>query len=368
METCSYTWNELDEENEIIKKTCQEKIWRGSKKHCIFHDPSKKKDIELFAQKIQEKLNKKDYNFRGFLFPKNIDFSNEKFEKDACFDETTFHDVSFRRAVFQYVSFVEATFQNASFFRTIFRDVSFLGAIFERNLDFTPKQVNELNLQNTKFLFKGHITADLSRTKFNRADLENVAFVGCEWPENLYEEINMEEEGLNFKELETIYRNLKQNMQRHGNYSKAGDFYYREMEMKRKQSRVFTLEWLGQNTLRILCGYGEKPIRVITISLLIIFLGAILFFFCGVARVGTELPPQRNPYIIDYSLDSLSFDQTVLLDFGYCIYYSVVTFTTLGYGDIHPLGHSHIFASIEAFTGAFFIALFVLVFGRKMMR
>ena len=125
METCSYTWNELDEENEIIKKTCQEKIWRGSKKHCIFHDPSKKKDIELFAQKIQEKLNKKDYNFRGFLFPKNIDFSNEKFEKDACFDETTFHDVSFRRAVFQYVSFVEATFQNASFFRTIFRDVSF---------------------------------------------------------------------------------------------------------------------------------------------------------------------------------------------------------------------------------------------------
>jgi hypothetical protein len=47
----------------------------------------------------------------------------------------------------------------------------------------------------------------------------------------------------------------------------------------------------------------------------------------------------------------------------------VVTFTTLGYGDIHPLGFSsHAIAFSEAFIGAFFIALFVVVFARKMMR
>ena len=40
---------------------------------------------------------------------------------------------------------------------------------------------------------------------------------------------------------------------------------------------------------------------------------------------------------------------------------SVVTFTTLGYGDIHPLGYSRLVASIEAFIGVLFMALFVVL-------
>ncbi|MBU7045430.1 MAG: two pore domain potassium channel family protein, partial [Theionarchaea archaeon] len=101
----------------------------------------------------------------------------------------------------------------------------------------------------------------------------------------------------------------------------------------------------------------------------VILLVAVLFFFSGVARVGADIPSVSNPYIIDYSLDCLSPSWTMLTDFYYCFYYSVVTFTTLGYGDIHPIGHlSHAIAFSEAFTGAFFIALFVVVFARKMMR
>jgi hypothetical protein len=47
----------------------------------------------------------------------------------------------------------------------------------------------------------------------------------------------------------------------------------------------------------------------------------------------------------------------------------VVTFTTLGFGDISPITDAgRAVASVEAFTGAFMIALFVLVFGRKMIR
>ena len=43
----------------------------------------------------------------------------------------------------------------------------------------------------------------------------------------------MKDTGISFKELETIYRDLKRNMQNHGDHSKAGEFYYREMEMKK---------------------------------------------------------------------------------------------------------------------------------------
>jgi hypothetical protein len=46
----------------------------------------------------------------------------------------------------------------------------------------------------------------------------------------------------------------------------------------------------------------------------------------------------------------------------------VVTFTTLGYGDIVPLGLARPLAAFEAFVGSFTMALFVVVFVKKMTR
>src|SRR5882724_3457836 len=41
------------------------------------------------------------------------------------------------------------------------------------------------------------------------------------------------------------------------------------------------------------------------------------------------------------------------------IYYSVITATNTGYGDIVPHGYSKLFAGIEAFSGLFLFALFM---------
>jgi len=50
------------------------------------------------------------------------------------------------------------------------------------------------------------------------------------------------------------------------------------------------------------------------------------------------------------------------------LYFSVATFTTLGYGDMSPVGISRLIAASEAFLGAFILALFVVVFVKKMTR
>ena len=364
MGKCSYT---------RYKWKCPEPTWRGSEKYCIFHDRSEEKDLELFKQKLKEKLDKKDYKFRGYCFPEEEDFSNWEFEeyadfngaifqKDANFKGAIFQkDAEFRQATFRNAYFSFATFQknadfsfatfqkNAIFSGTTFQNANFSRATIERNLEFTPNQINKLNLRYAEFLFKGHITADLTETRFHRADLENVAFTDCTWPKKIYEEIHMKKERLTFKELETIYRNLKQSMQRHGDYSKAGDFYYREMEMKRKGSDSKKRRiWL--ELYNLLAGYGEKPGRTALSSIVTIFLFA--FFYWGLNCLEY---PRGNPEF--------------LYGFYHAVYFSFVTFTTLGLGDIHPsnnLGMGLI--CCEAVIGAFLIALFVVVFARKMMR
>ena len=50
------------------------------------------------------------------------------------------------------------------------------------------------------------------------------------------------------------------------------------------------------------------------------------------------------------------------------LYFSIITATTLGYGDMHPVGYARIFASIEAIFGMFMWAVFLAVFARKYMR
>ncbi len=90
---------------------------------------------------------------------------------------------------------------------------------------------------------------------------------------------------------------------------------------------------------------------------MLILVCAILYFFTGIHFDG-------NNYQLDANA-SVSVNAALFLQ---CIYSSVVTFTTLGYGDITPVGISRVIAATEAFSGSFTIALFVVVFVKKMTR
>jgi hypothetical protein len=242
------------------------------------------------------------HNFIGYYFPENWDFSGWKFEIDAYFSR--------------------ATFQDAYFSEVIFQNADFRAVTVKESFNFNPKKVSRIiDLRESKFFFSGSITANLEKAKFHHSHLQDVAFIDCEWPENyiIYEEKKMKEKDINlsFKELETIYRDLKQNMQQHGDYTTAGEFYYREMEMRRKGTKTKKKRlWL--ELYRGLAGYGEKPERTALSSALTIFAFA---FFYGISG------------FLHYTVRNLCLYQEIKDS----IYFSFVTFTTLGLEDIRPL-------------------------------
>ncbi|MBC9252500.1 potassium transporter Kef [Pseudomonas alcaligenes] len=160
-----------------------------------------------------------------------------------------------------------------------------------------------------------------------------------------------------FEEAEETYRNLRLHLEKAGLFEQAGLFFHREMVMRRLQMPRYSGKRLLSWLVDLFSGYGEKPLNVVLFSLGLIVACALLYFLIGV-RHG-ELP-------LGLVLERSWADN--LGDLFDCLYYSVVTFTTLGYGDITPHGLARPLAAFEAFAGSFTMALFVVVFVKKMTR
>jgi hypothetical protein len=96
--------------------------------------------------------------------------------------------------------------------------------------------------------------------------------------------------------------------------------------------------WAKSGLFLIITGYGEKPTRVVLWALLLILVYAGMYCIPG-ATTGHG--------------------------FYEALYFSVVTFTTLGYGDLLPRGHFRLIAGSEALCGILFTGLFLFCIGRR---
>ncbi len=160
-----------------------------------------------------------------------------------------------------------------------------------------------------------------------------------------------------YEEAEEVARNIRKSCEAQGLFDIAGSFFHKEMVFRRHQLPRRSLSRGLSKGVDLVSGYGEKPGRIVLFSTAFIFLCSLFYFFSGLSSSG-------QPVGFDGS-KPVTENITAWLD---CLYFSVVTFTTLGYGDLTPLGPSRLFAALEAFTGSFSLALFVVVFVKKMTR
>ena len=119
-------------------------------------------------------------------------------------------------------------------------------------------------------------------------------------------------------------------------------------------------------SIAALCQYGENPLRLAYWAAFLIVFFSFLYPISGVNA--TVYDPGASP-AIQYKIITYTLDSTVkdtFLTAGRFLYYSVITFTTVGYGDCHPVGAlSHFIAMIEAFLGIFMVGLFIWCLGKR---
>ncbi|OQX37379.1 MAG: hypothetical protein B0D91_06930 [Oceanospirillales bacterium LUC14_002_19_P2] len=159
------------------------------------------------------------------------------------------------------------------------------------------------------------------------------------------------------EEAEEVCRNIRRQCDLHGLQEEAGEFFQKEMRYRRFQLPPYSWQRFVSKTVDLLCGYGERPMRVIAFSAAMVVVCAFLYAVIGVSAGGEiiQVHPEKG----------WQANWGQLME---CLYFSVVTFTTLGYGDIAPVGIGRTIAAIEAFLGTFILALYVVVFVKKMTR
>lgn len=143
-----------------------------------------------------------------------------------------------------------------------------------------------------------------------------------------------------------------------------------EMEIREKHARRKRalaereyLQWMKLAFYRWSLGYGEKIRNVIaTAVLLIIGFGLVYPFAGGVETSRSEYPIFSFGDAPMLSINTPGWIETLWVN----MYFSIVTFSTLGYGDIQPSNYFvQALAGLQSLLGALLIAYLVFVLGRR---
>jgi len=336
--------------------------------------PLTRKDVE---KKIEEHGGPKELDLSGKTFVEAIDLSDLDLHgiilKDARFpthfegaqlvgakfNGSNLNGADLRSINLQYAQFTmlnnQPTYLEAADLRgslllnTNFQGADLTGAKFgiEEDRNLMPAMLDDTDFRGAN-LFR----ANFKGCYFYGTKLEGARIRGADIFEAHLDEANWgsyiigEEKKKDFYFAENIYRRLKQWYTNAGVYDIAGEFFYREMEAKRKSMKWWPQPWhrAWVEFVSFICGYGERPYRVILWAALVVLGLALIYFAIGSTWKWWA--------------------------FWNSLYFSAVSFTALGYGSWLQATNDWIkgIGAFESFVGVFTIALFLITFTRKMRR
>ena len=165
--------------------------------------------------------------------------------------------------------------------------------------DLTPESARHLTFRLvnlSRSIFDG---MTLSRIQLNAPGWDNSKDRGA-----LYEEVQMSLAMPLYEKLRDIedqYTQLKNNLERQGNYLHAGDFHYGEQEIRRKilehkglKNPDNLIPWILSTVYKAVSGYGERPWRAIMVSICSLFILTGMLTWAGTDFSQlNHLPPQE---------------------------------------------------------------------------
>lgn len=266
-------------------------------------------------------------------------------------------------------NFSQGSFTNCHFVGTALSECNMIGARFQ-TCDFVGSDLSGSHFTKAVITGSSFSHSDLRRAYLTEAHFKDTDFLSALlfqsvlWNADLTGARNLKKS--NFQDPDSpgresaaclseadplvareSYRIVKHALREKGLYEDASWAAYRELTMERKYFlKTKNPKFIPSLLMDWLSGYTEKPARVIVSSLLIILLFGLIYFLLNV--------PMRVGEITQASLwDS--------------VYFSFMTFTTVGYGDLtpKPVLWYQMLACVEAFSGPFMAGLYIFTLTRR---
>lgn len=261
--------------------------------------------------------------------------------------------------------FTDAVLDGADLSRTDLRRATF------RDVDAHGTSFRDANLHDAVFVFADLRGADFRGARLYRAGLTDVR-VNLEtafgertvYEDEIARETTDERLTDRSDSAQWVYRELQRLYDENAFPERVHTYYLREMDFRRRRAWQVGdyLQAIKLAGSRWVMQYGTSPWRVVATSLLLILLCAVLYPLTGgIQEIGTD---SAVTYQIDDPADAPS--RVLVRTFLKSLYFSVVTFATLGYGDIQPVGGwARALASVETLLGSLLMALLVFVLTRS---
>ncbi|MBW9399367.1 hypothetical protein FHC51_05945 [Leclercia sp. EC_58] len=231
--------------------------------------------------------------------------------------------LSFKNKKFNFVSFKDTTFNKVRFIRCTFESCIFMGAVFN-NCQFTDCIFTNTNTNTNKIKL---IDCLLDPKSFDdNFDLINDTNIAI----NLYQELykNSAREYQSDHALYSLYK--KKNSEYHHFRSQLERGVITEKEYNKQRILYYFHDFIS--------GYGLKTFNVVRLLAILIILFSLMNYIF-------------NSFIFDSSVDFSLIDS---------FYFTCVTITTLGFGDITPCtAIGKLIVSIQAMLGFVVLSLFM---------
>jgi hypothetical protein len=270
------------------------------------------------------------------------------------------------------ISFEKTEFGDGdvSFYESKFRIISLKSCHLDHYFDLRLAKAELLDISDTIV----RDIVDLEPYEFpveiRTLDMSGMRLIGklyIDWRHNKCRDSIANQEVTTLRQKAEQFRILKENFSGTGKYEDEDEAYIMfkrfeakswltEQEEKGGITRVVSyiphgFQWLVFDKIGL---YATSPGRVLfSVLIFWIFFGT-LYFLSQLSGLGKTVSSVGNP-------DNLS-------PFLQSFYHSAITFFTIGYGDVYPMGLSRIISGIEGFMGVFMMSYFTVAFVRKVLR
>jgi hypothetical protein len=281
----------------------------------------------------------------------------------------SFEEVQFETSE---VLFENVQFENGSIYfgKALFKSLSMVSCQLNHYVDFRVRYCGTLELSDSiarDIVDFSSYDQEVEIGTLNLAGMRLVGQIYIDWNKNNVKEIINNQDNTNNAEKAEQFRILKENYGRIGNYKSEDLAYIQFKRHEHKASLDAALEKSKLNAIWKLPIYALKliivdrmglyatsPARVI-FSLIIIYFGFSLIHFV-------------SPYFFNTGITCIGEEMGIIHRFLNTLYYSLITFTTVGYGDCSPTGFLRSVAAVEGFVGPFMMSYFTVAFARKILR